>query len=666
MKIILRSIMLAAGLAALPAVSIAATPNADARKDAERFGSLASIQQMSLSPNGTKAAYITPLNDGSVLSVVDLVEGGAPKAITKVVRDDGELQTCSWLTDDRLICEVVSHYTQRRPFLTLTRSFALDADGGNVVQISALSNARSLGVAQDGGEVIDHDIDGDPYSILMTRVFVPEDTRNTRLANTDQGLGVERVDTRNGHRRTVEQAKKYASTYLSDMNGHVRIMGVVQADNSGTLSGTDRYFYRKTGSDKWEPLSKTEYDGRMTDGFIPVHIDAGKNVVYGFQRDAGLLGLYSIALDGSMEKKKVVGRSDVDVDDLVTIGRDERVVGVSYATDKRFYQFFDPELDSLAKALGQALPHQPMINFLDASDGESKLLLEGSSDTDPGMTYLFDKEKRKLEAVLPIRPQLDGVKLAEMKPITYRAPDGTMIPGYLTLPVGTNGKNLPAIVMPHGGPSSRDEWGFDWFAQFFAARGYAVLQPEYRGSSGFGEAWFQQNGFKSWKTAIGDINDAGRWLEQQGIVAKGKLAIVGWSYGGYAALQSAVLDPDLYKAIVAVAPVTDLEMLRNESRDYTNHLLVEKMIGHGPYVDEGSPAQHADRFKAPVLMFHGDIDENVDVQESRVMEKRLKDAGKPVTYVEFHDLDHYLEDSQARTQMLSESDAFLRKTLGIK
>lgn len=219
--------------------------------------------------------------------------------------------------------------------------------------------------------------------------------------------------------------------------------------------------------------------------------------------------------------------------------------------------------------------------------------------------------------------------------------------------------------MPHGGPSARDEWGFDWLSQYFAARGFAVLQPNFRGSAGYGSAWFQKNGFQSWKTAIGDVNAAGRWLETQGIAAPGKLAIVGWSYGGYAALQSAVLDPDLFKAIVAVAPVTDLDRLREESRDRSNFRLVSKFIGQGPHVREGSPAQNVAAFKAPVLLFHGDRDDNVGVGESQLMAERLKDAGKRVEYIEFKGLDHYLDDAAARTRLLSTTDAFLRRNLGL-
>ena len=263
------------------------------------------------------------------------------------------------------------------------------------------------------------------------------------------------------------------------------------------------------------------------------------------------------------------------------------------------------------------------------------------------------------------RPQLEGVKLAEVKPINYKAADGTMVPGYLTLPPGVTAKNLPAIVMPHGGPSARDEWGFDWLSQYYANRGYAVLQPNFRGSAGYGDAWFQKNGFQSWRTAIGDVNDAGRYLIAEGIADPAKLAVVGWSYGGYAALQSNVVAPDLFKAIIAIAPVTDLALLKEESRFFTNFALSRDFIGSGPHIREGSPAQNAEKIKAPVLMFHGDVDANVDVKESIFMKDKLTDVGKEVELVVYPKLDHYLEDSAVRTDMLKKSDAFLRASMGL-
>jgi dipeptidyl aminopeptidase/acylaminoacyl peptidase len=263
------------------------------------------------------------------------------------------------------------------------------------------------------------------------------------------------------------------------------------------------------------------------------------------------------------------------------------------------------------------------------------------------------------------RPELEHAKLAPMTSVAYKAADGASVPAYLTLPPGGAKTGLPAIVMPHGGPSARDEWGFDWLAQYFAARGYAVLQPNFRGSSGYGDAWFQQNGFKSWRAAIGDVNDAGRWLVAQGIANPQKMAVVGWSYGGYAALQSAVVDPGLYKAVVAIAPVTDLNLLKEEARNWSNFSLVNEYIGSGPHVREGSPAQNASRVSVPVLMFHGDQDRNVEITQSRVMADKLRSAGKKVELVTYPKRDHYLEDNRIRVDMLRKSDAFLRSSMGM-
>jgi dipeptidyl aminopeptidase/acylaminoacyl peptidase len=222
---------------------------------------------------------------------------------------------------------------------------------------------------------------------------------------------------------------------------------------------------------------------------------------------------------------------------------------------------------------------------------------------------------------------------------------------------------LPAIVLPHGGPSARDEWGFDWLAQFFAARGYAVLQPNFRGSAGYGDAWLQQNGFKSWRTAIGDVLDAGRWLISEGIADPTKLSVVGWSYGGYAALQSAVTEPGFFKAVVAIAPVTDLDQLKEEWRNWSNFNLISTEVGDGPHVREGSPARNADKIKVPVLLFHGTLDRNVSIMQSRTMDARLEKAGVKHQLVIFDGLDHQLQDSSARAEMLRKSDEFLKAAI---
>ena len=180
--------------------------------------------------------------------------------------------------------------------------------------------------------------------------------------------------------------------------------------------------------------------------------------------------------------------------------------------ESRHAIYFDPEFKSLAESLSKALPHLPLVDFVDSSTDGRKLLIRAESDNDPGRYYLFNRDTHQLNEAMVDRPELDGRTLAQVKAVTIPAADGAQIPAYLTLPSGSSGKALPAVVLPHGGPSARDEWGFDWLPQFLAARGYAVIQPEYRGSAGYGESWQNLNGFKNWRTSMSDIAASAKWL----------------------------------------------------------------------------------------------------------------------------------------------------------
>jgi len=630
------------------------------------------IQQLSLSPDGTHIAVISPTTGrGAVLRIVDMADGEVGKAILWSSGDPENLRDCRWSSNTRLVCRIATTSQTGVGLLAFSRVLAIDSSGGNMKILSARTNDRSLGIMQDGGTIIDWTADGGTGAVLMTRTFVPENTLGTRLASSADGLGVERIDTVTLARRTIEPARAGGAEYISDGHGTVRIVGTRDRSGSGYDRGKITYSYRKPGERNWLPLSQVVDQASGSDaGFDPYAVDPALNVAYGFDDKDGRQALYSIALDGSLKRNLVLARPDVDVDQLIRIGRQRRVVGASYATDRREAEFFDPALNKLAASIRKALPGHPLITFVDASADETKLLLFAGSDVDPGRYYLLDRTTKAMSEVAPARQTIENTKLASVKSISFRAADGTMIPGYLTLPAGSDGpggtaKGLPAIVIPHGGPGARDEWGFDWLSQFFAARGFAVLQPNFRGSTGYGSAWFQKNGFQSWRTAVGDVDDAGRWLVSQGIAAPEKLAIVGWSYGGYAALQSSVLDPGLFRAIVGIAPVTDLDALREESRGFTNFIQVDAFIGHGPHIQAGSPARNAVKIKVPVLLFHGDQDRNVGIGESRLMTSKLKGAGGRVELVEFKGLDHQLDDDVARTAMLSKTDAFLRASLGM-
>jgi dipeptidyl aminopeptidase/acylaminoacyl peptidase len=623
-----------------------------------RFGAREAALDASLSPSGSKIAYIAPMKGQGAALVIGQLDGSSePKPVLLASGDPERFGGCKWAAEARLVCTLYGITLLDGSDLGyFSRQIAVDADGGNMKVLMDKGGAgEKRGYELEGGGVIDW-LPDESGKVLMTRNFVPEDTTGTLLSQGKEGLGVVRVDTITLATSTVEAPKRTASGYITDGRGNVRVLRLTKVDSeSGYNTGQVQYQYRTKGSRDWRPLP---------DGFVPDSVDPERDVAYGFKKLNGRLAAYSLSLDGSLKETLLFAHPQVDVDDLLRIGRRGRVVGVSYATDRRQAKYFDPELEKLAASLGKALSATPQIRFEDSSVDESKLLIWAGSDTNPGRFYVFDRKSKSLGEVMPARPHLEKVQLAMMKPVSYRAADGTMVPAYLTLPPEGPQKGIAAIVMPHGGPSARDEWGFDWLAQYFAGRGYAVLQPNFRGSAGYGDDWFQKNGFQNWRTAIGDVDDGGRWLLSEG-VDPDKLAIVGWSYGGYAALQSAVIEPGLFKAVIAVAPVTDLDAFKEDRRGWTDYNVYQAFVGSGPHIQQGSPAQNASKIKVPVLMFHGTYDRNVRVNQSRKMASALKAAGARAELVTYDKLDHYLDDAGARTDMLSKSDAFLKQALGL-
>jgi dipeptidyl aminopeptidase/acylaminoacyl peptidase len=540
--------------------------------------------------------------------------------------------------------------------------FAFNTDGSDPKRLGQTQSAYDANLRQFDASVVDW-LQGTDNKVLLEREYVPEEYKlNTRLVREKKGLGVDRVDASSLRSDPVEQPRDGASGYMSDGLGHVRLMTVAGASNSGMLTGQISYFYRTAASRDWQPLI-TVADAANPD-FQPLAIDASIDSLYALEKRNGRDALYAVKLDGSRAETLVAENPRVDIDDVVRFGDGQKVIGYTYSEDATQTVYFDPEFTALARSLSKVLPNSPIVEFADASRDGRKLLIFAGGDNDPGRYYLFDRDKKALTPAMVARPELEGRALATVKSVTIPGSGGVSIPAYLTLPPGKDAKALPAVVLPHGGPSARDVWGFDWLPQFLAARGYAVLQPEYRGSAGFGDAWLNENGFKNWRTSIGDITDSAKWLAAQGIADPKRLAILGWSYGGYAALQSAATEPSLYKAVIAIAPVTDLEMLKEDSRNFTVHELVEREVGNGPHVAEGSPLRHAADVRAPVLLIHGTLDNNVRIAHSQKMDAALKAAGRQSELLTFTGLDHQLDDSTARTQMLTKIGELLDRTIG--
>ena len=629
------------------------------RNSASLFGAREGIEHIDISPDGRRVVYLTPGPGQSTIAVVqDLSGQSQPQAVVRTDGNPERLSWCNFVANDRLVCRVSLLMAERGTFIPYHRLLAVDVDGDRPQLLGERPSVYDAYIRQFDASILDW-LPGQEGVVLMSRDYVPEAGRmNTRLVRRTQGLGVDRVDTRTLRSSSVEPANDRASYYISDGRGNVRIMASRTVRGSTGQVGTRiDYFYRTGGSGRWQPFAS--FDDQTREGMLPLAVDAESNAAFVLQKLNGRLALYRVKLDGSMASELVYANDEVDVDGLVYASRGSDVIGVTFADEARRNIYFDPDYAAIARMLGPAIPNLPLIDFVESSLDGNKILVHAGSDSDPGRYYVYDRTSRTLAEILLVRPPLENVRLANVRSVSYPAADGTPIPGYLTLPPGSDGRGLPAVLLPHGGPEARDVWGFDWLAQYLAHRGYAVLQPNFRGSAGYGEAWLQQNGFRGWRTSIGDIADGARWLVAEGIADPQRMAIVGWSYGGYAALQSGVIEPELFDAIVAIAPVTDLQQFKDDYRFFAGGRNLREYVGSGPHVVDGSPARHAGRITAPVLLFHGDRDLNVLVGHSRRMHDALRDAGRPSELVVFEGLEHDLADSAARTRMLERIGAFL-------
>jgi dipeptidyl aminopeptidase/acylaminoacyl peptidase len=642
-----------------PAAS-AQPPSVDA---SALFGPRESVTSLDISPSGRYVVYVAPAHGTASAAVVaDLVGGGDARPVLRASGQPERLSWCRFVSDTRLICAVRAVGNIQGMLVGFDRRFAVNADGSNIRELGQEASSYDAGLRQSSGEILDW-LPQDGNAVLMARQYVPEARETgTHVSRHQDGVGVDRIDINTLRASQVEPAERQVSGFLSDGQGHVRIKISVQEQSDGQQSSRIDYHYRTAGSREWRRFSS--YDIATREGMFPIAVDGARDVAYVLQKLNGRLALYRVRLDESLASELVYANPSVDVDDVVRIGRGGTVAGVTFAEEQRRVIWFDPQYAELSRNLSHALPGQPGVDFAGASRDGNKLMIFVQSDSNPGRYYLYDRASHGLEEILPARPELDSVRLSSVRALTYAAPDGQQVPAYLTLPPGrTEIRGLPAIVLPHGGPSARDELGFDWLAQFLAHQGYAVLQPNYRGSAGFGDTWLAQNGFRGWQTSIGDVTAAGRWLVSQGADAN-RLAIVGWSYGGYAALQSGVTEPGLFKAIVAIAPVTDLALLAQQAEDFSNYQLVRQFVGQGPHLRTGSPLQNVDRITAPVLMFHGTRDTNVGIAQSQRMDSALRAAGKRSELVTFDGLEHDLADSEARVRMLARINAFLSASLG--
>jgi dipeptidyl aminopeptidase/acylaminoacyl peptidase len=347
------------------------------------------------------------------------------------------------------------------------------------------------------------------------------------------------------------------------------------------------------------------------------------------------------------------------------------LVGVWYLRDAPRVQWFDKDFIAYQSAMDRRSPNTINL-YVDHSRDDKRVLFLAFSDRDPGTYYLLDAEKKTIRPLAPRMPQIKPNQMAEMLSVQYPARDGLGIHGYLTLPVGYPPKNLPVVIMPHGGPWVRDVWGFDPLVQMLANRGYAVLQMDYRGSPGYGQEFFNKGKREVGAAIQDDIEDATRWAIARGLADPQRIAIVGGSYGGYSVLFALGHNPELYKCGISIAGVTDWVSIYKKFSDpeykYARQYWTEN-IGN-PRTDEAflqsiSPVNFAARITAPVLFIHGKEDRTVPPRQARAMIATLEQAGRKPESLFLSERGHAVfATRKARLEVFKAIESFLDRNLG--
>lgn len=421
------------------------------------------------------------------------------------------------------------------------------------------------------------------------------------------------------------------------------------------------------GKAAWRTIWQGDGDGKA---FSPLGFETDPNLLIGVVEGPGRRDAIA-ALDLTTGR---IGPALVSVPGHDIVGGlvdpySGRLAGYIHVEETAQILWVDPALGEMERRALALFPGRRAQVDSWSRDRQSVLMLvEGPGD--PGSYWIARLAGGETVKVGDLYPAVPPEAVAEMRPYRYTARDGLEITGYLTLPPGREPKNLPLILMPHGGPAARDMLGFDWWAQALAARGYAVLQPNFRGSSGFGAA-FEEAGHGQWGGAMqSDLSDAVGAVTGQGIADPARVCIVGASYGGYAALAGATLTPDLYRCAISVAGVGDLPAMIRHSRDAKGReslatLYWSKVIGD-PVADADkllrvSPRFQAANARAPILLLHGRDDTVVPLSQSTDMRDALTAAGKTVEFVELEAEDHHLRRETTRTQMLALTFDFLAR-----
>ncbi len=612
----------------------------------EDFVKRPNFENVTLSPDGKSLAVVARHRGRANLAIIDL-ETRKLRRITDYDRFD--VYEYEWLSNDRVLVSVVDNLDDASGEIYARGSFAINTDGGSVREINGVD---VLGESSEK-----------PGSLIVFG------------AGRSGGTDVFRMDSRTGRQELLTfDTPGNVVDWVVDRSDEVRI----------AVSSKDfvvKIFHRDNQKSPWVKLE--EFDTRKYN-IVPLAFDYDNRTLYvRSNRDRNSTALFRYDLDKKALGELVAENDVVDIGGLRFDTAKKKMVGIDTGSRSRTVnpsgmKWLDPEWERVQKMVDAALPGR--VNQLSwGSKMPHQVLVSSRSDTYPGGYFLLDTRSNKMEPIAEKRPWIDAARMSPARSVHYKARDGLQIPAMLTMPRPVDGsvaKNLPLIVDIHGGPHAPGAgWGFDETAQFLASRGYAVLQPNFRGTAGYGRK-FLEAGFRQWGLAMqDDITDGVAWAVKQGYADPKRVCLMGASYGGYAALYGLIKEQGMFRCGIAAVAVTDLELLfsiawSDTYRSKTAQTTLRERIGD-PKKDveqfrKISPLYQAANISAPVLLAFGSDDRRVPVVHGQELKAALDKNNKPYEWIVYTGEGHGFNKSENRIDYFKRIEAFLDKHLRVQ
>jgi dipeptidyl aminopeptidase/acylaminoacyl peptidase len=605
---------------------------------AEVFATLPRFQTPKLSPDGTRLAAKLAVKGKQMLVVMSLFDATIPPA-TIQTRNEDDLNWWRWVGDKWLAIGIGAKQDLYGTEVYVTRTAGVSAD---MKTFNRIDNWNRTGIRAD--DVLWAARDGTPRILLA---------RQTGIESMEELYPeVVEADLSTGKVKRVAAGRPNVYDWYADGAGTLR-MGYRFDDDRGTGA----LIYRSTNDESFKTIArKKRSDDR---GFAVPVVFRPDGTALAIDDADGRDALYEMTLPDLKLGKRVFGHDRYDIDSVMPNIVADGVAGIAVTEHGSKMAWLDERLKLLQSQMDAAVPGRS-ARIVTWNADRTRLLVEVGSPSQAGALYFWNTEAGSMQHFAWQNDALRARRLSPVSTVSYTARDGTAIEAILTLPRHRAAKDLPLIVLPHGGPFARDSESWDWWTQYLAETGYAVIQPNYRGSSGYGRD-FARKGEGEWGLKMqDDLDDAIGWAVKAGIADGKRVCMIGASYGGYAAMRAAQRGGGLYRCAVSYAGVSDLGALKR----YDSQFLNGKTIGNwlqkqAPDLKSVSPRFGAAAFSIPVLLIHGKEDRRVPVQQSRMMAAALKAAGKPHDYVEQPLADHFFTRSEDRLDFLLRMRAFL-------